>query len=214
MKQSRLTPEAAELIARRFRALSDPTRLRILDLLRRQDEASVGEIAELVGGSQQNVSKHLGALHAEGFVSRRKRGTSSIYRITDPGVHQICDGISAGIEAQLAEMEAVALRLSRPGPQRTTRNAPDRIRTCDLRFRRPTLYPTELRARVEASMASRGILWGAAWACSRDQRPLNSAWPGPLSRKVLTARCRSSVAKSSPASSRTARSAAGTPPSR
>jgi ArsR family transcriptional regulator len=106
MRQTRLTPEAAELIARRFRALSDPTRLRILDALRRQDEASVGEIAELVGGSQQNVSNHHGALHAEGYVSLRKRGTRSIYRIAHPGVHQICDGISAGIEAQLAEMEA------------------------------------------------------------------------------------------------------------
>src|ERR1044072_8579691 len=106
MGQSRLTPEAAELIARRFHALSDPTRLRVLDTLPRQDDASVGALAELVGGSQQNVPKHLGALHAEGFVSRNKRGTSSIYRITDPGVHQICDGISAGVEAQLAEMEA------------------------------------------------------------------------------------------------------------
>jgi ArsR family transcriptional regulator len=106
MRKGSLTPEAAELIARRFRALSDPTRLRILDILRSQDEASVGELAELVGGSQQNVSKHLSALHSEGFVSRRKRGTSSIYRIADPGVHQICDGISAGIETQMAEMEA------------------------------------------------------------------------------------------------------------
>ena len=101
-----MTAHRLLVIARRFRALSDPTRLRILDVLRRQDEASVGELTELVGGSQQNVSKHLSALHAEGFVSRRKRGTSSIYRITDPGVHQICDGISAGIEAQLADMEA------------------------------------------------------------------------------------------------------------
>jgi DNA-binding transcriptional ArsR family regulator len=110
MRSTPVTPEAAELIARRFRALSDPTRLRILDLLRRQDEASVGEIAELVGGSQQNVSKHLGALHAEGFVSRRKQGTSAMYRIADPGVHQICDGISAGIESQLAQMEAALSR--------------------------------------------------------------------------------------------------------
>lgn len=105
--QSPLNPEAAELIARRFRALSDPTRLRILDYLRRNDEASVGELTEVLGTSQQNVSKHLSALHAEGFVSRRKRGTSSLYRITDPGVHEICDGISAGIESQLAELEAV-----------------------------------------------------------------------------------------------------------
>jgi DNA-binding transcriptional ArsR family regulator len=107
MQRTPLTPDAAELIARRFRALSDPTRLRILDLLRRRDEASVGEIAELIGGSQQNVSKHLAALHAESFVSRRKRGTSALYRIADPGVHQICDGISAGIESQLAAIEAV-----------------------------------------------------------------------------------------------------------
>lgn len=105
--QSPLNPEAAELIARRFRALSDPTRLRILDYLRNHEEASVGELTEILGTSQQNVSKHLSALHAEGFVSRRKRGTSSLYRITDPGVHEICDGISAGIESQLAELEAV-----------------------------------------------------------------------------------------------------------
>ena len=106
MRKTPLTPDAAELVARRFRALSDPTRLRILDLLRRQDEASVGEIAAAVGGSQQNVSKHLAALHAEGFVARRKRGTSAMYRIFDPGVHQLCDGVSAGIESQLAAIEA------------------------------------------------------------------------------------------------------------
>ncbi len=105
--QSPLNPDAAELIARRFRALSDPTRLRILDYLRNHDEASVGELTQVLGTSQQNVSKHLSALHAEGFVSRRKRGTSSLYRITDPGVHEICDGISAGIESKLAELEAV-----------------------------------------------------------------------------------------------------------
>lgn len=105
--QNPLNPEAAELIARRFRALSDPTRLRILDYLRNHEEASVGELTEVLGTSQQNVSKHLSALHAEGFVSRRKRGTSSLYRITDPGVHEICDGISAGISSKLAELEAV-----------------------------------------------------------------------------------------------------------
>ena len=102
-----LTPEAAELIARRFRALADPTRLRILDLLRAQEEASVGELTAALEASQQNVSKHLSALLAEGFVARRKRGTSSLYRIADPGVHEICDGVTAGIETQLTELEAV-----------------------------------------------------------------------------------------------------------
>jgi DNA-binding transcriptional ArsR family regulator len=105
--KSPLNPEAAELIARRFRALSDPNRLRILDLLRNREEASVGELTEALGTSQQNVSKHLSALLAEGFVARRKRGTSSLYRIADPGVHELCDGVCAGIESQLAELEAV-----------------------------------------------------------------------------------------------------------
>lgn len=106
MKATELSPEAAELIARRFRALADPTRLRIVNLLRSQEEAAVGEIAATLGGSQQNISKHLAALHAEGFVARRKQGTSSLYRIADPGVHQICDGVTSGLEAQLAELEA------------------------------------------------------------------------------------------------------------
>ncbi|HET8813503.1 MAG TPA: metalloregulator ArsR/SmtB family transcription factor [Solirubrobacterales bacterium] len=104
--KSPLGPGAAELIARRFRALSDPTRLRILDHLRRNEEVSVGELTETLGTSQQNVSKHLSVLLAEGFVARRKRGTSSLYRIADPGVHELCDGVCAGIEAQLAELEA------------------------------------------------------------------------------------------------------------
>ena len=104
--KSPLSPGAAELIARRFRALSDPTRLRILDHLRAHEEASVGELTGTLGTSQQNVSKHLSALLGEGFVARRKRGTSSLYRIADPGVHELCDGVCAGIEAQLTELEA------------------------------------------------------------------------------------------------------------
>jgi DNA-binding transcriptional ArsR family regulator len=102
-----LNPDAAELIARRFRALSDPTRLRIIDHLRSREEASVGELTEALGSSQQNISKHLGALLAEGFVARRKRGTSSLYRIADPGVHEICEGVCSGLESQLNELEAV-----------------------------------------------------------------------------------------------------------
>lgn len=106
MMDKPLTPDAAELIAHRFQALSDPTRLRIIDLLRNREEASVGEITQALGSSQQNASKHLSTLLAGGFVARRKRGTSSLYRIADPGVHEICEGVCAGIEAQLAELDA------------------------------------------------------------------------------------------------------------
>jgi DNA-binding transcriptional ArsR family regulator len=102
-----LTPDAAELIARRFRALSDPTRLRILDTLRDRGEASVSELTDALDASQQNVSKHLAALHAEGYVGRRKEKTRSLYRVTDPAVLELCDQVCSGIEAQLAEIGAV-----------------------------------------------------------------------------------------------------------
>lgn len=102
-----MTPEAAELIANRFRALSDPTRLRIIDLLRVREEASVGELTEALGASQQNVSKHLSALSTGGFVARRKQGTSALYRISDPQVLDLCERVCAGIETQLAELERV-----------------------------------------------------------------------------------------------------------
>jgi DNA-binding transcriptional ArsR family regulator len=101
-----LTPDAAELIARRFRTLSDPTRLRILDTLRDREEASVSELTDALTTSQQNVSKHLAALRAEGYVARRKEKTSSLYRISDPAVLELCEQVCSGIEAQLAELNA------------------------------------------------------------------------------------------------------------
>lgn len=91
-----LDPETAELIAERFRALGDPTRLLILDHLRRHGETPVGEIAVRVGASQQNVSKHLSVLRVHCIVARRKQGTSSLYRVANPRVDRICDEAREG----------------------------------------------------------------------------------------------------------------------
>jgi DNA-binding transcriptional ArsR family regulator len=102
--KSPLDRDAAELVARRFHALSDPTRLRIVDILRNRDEASVGELTALLETSQQNVSKHLRALQDEGFVARRKQGTSSLYRIADPAVLELCDRLCEAMEAQLEQL--------------------------------------------------------------------------------------------------------------
>ena len=102
-----LTAEAADLIARRFRVLAEPTRLRLLDVLRDREEASVGELAEALATSQQNVSKHLAVLSSEGFVARRKAGTSALYRIADPAVFELCEQVCSGIEAQLSQLGAM-----------------------------------------------------------------------------------------------------------
>jgi len=108
-----LNDNSAELIARRFRALAEPTRLRILNHLRHHEDSSVGELAEALETSQQNVSKHLAALIAEGFVARRKQGTSSLHRIADPSVVDLCNAVCVGIEAQLEQVGAMLTAPSR-----------------------------------------------------------------------------------------------------
>jgi DNA-binding transcriptional ArsR family regulator len=95
-----------ELIARRFRVLGDPNRIRLLDLLREND-ATVTELHEALGASQQNVSKHLGVLLQAGIVTRTKEGTSARYAIADDGVFELCEHVCGGLRRQLAELDAL-----------------------------------------------------------------------------------------------------------
>lgn len=95
-----------DLIARRFRVLGEPTRIRLLDLLR-EEEATVNELHEALGASQQNVSKHLGVLLQAGIVSRTKQGTSARYAIADDGVFALCEHVCGGLRRQVAELDAL-----------------------------------------------------------------------------------------------------------
>ena len=95
-----------ELVAQRFRVLGEPMRIKLLDQLREGD-ATVGELQKALGGSQQNVSKHLGVLHAAGMVSRAKDGTHARYSISDPTVFDLCDQVCGGVRRQLQELEAI-----------------------------------------------------------------------------------------------------------
>lgn len=85
-----LTPELLELIAERFKALSEPARLKILNALR-DGEKSVSELMETTGLGQANVSKHLQLLHGLGFVERRKEGLYVHYSLASGDVFQLCD---------------------------------------------------------------------------------------------------------------------------
>ena len=95
-----------ELIARRFRVIGEPTRIKLLDLLREHD-ATVTELHEELGASQQNVSKHLGVLLQAGIVSRTKHGTSARYAIADDGVFELCEHVCGGLRRQVAELDAL-----------------------------------------------------------------------------------------------------------
>ena len=106
MTRHPLPDELIELIAHRFRVLADPTRIKLLDLLRER-EASVQELAEAIGSTQQNVSKHLGVLRQEGIVRRTKRGNFSYYSIADEGVFVLCEHVCGSLERQLDSLREI-----------------------------------------------------------------------------------------------------------
>jgi DNA-binding transcriptional ArsR family regulator len=95
-----LPPEALEQVAAYFQALSEPTRLQILNLLR-TGERNVGEIAQLTGYTAANVSRHLSLLAQHGMVARDSRGTSVYYRIADPSVDALCDLVCGRLAERL-----------------------------------------------------------------------------------------------------------------
>jgi len=95
-----------ELIAERFRVLAEPMRIRLLDALR-EAPATVQELQQATGASQQNVSKHLGLLLRSGLVSRSKEGNFSIYAIADEGVFDLCEHVCGGLRRQLDELDAL-----------------------------------------------------------------------------------------------------------
>ena len=75
-----LPDRLTEVIAQRFRVLGEPMRIRLLDRLRDGD-ATVRQLQEATGASQQNVSKHLAVLLAAGLVSRTKDGNYAATRL-------------------------------------------------------------------------------------------------------------------------------------
>lgn len=95
-----LTPEALKQVAAYFQALSEPTRLQILNLLR-TGERNVGELAQLCGYTSANISRHLAVLTQQGLVKRESRGTSGYYRIADESVYALCDLVCGSIARQL-----------------------------------------------------------------------------------------------------------------
>jgi DNA-binding transcriptional ArsR family regulator len=101
-----LPADLAELIARRFQVLSDPMRVRMVDLLR-DGELSVGGIAEALEAGQQNVSKHLNVLMDAGILHRRKDGNRVFYGIADDGVFALCEQVCGSLQAQLSTLAAV-----------------------------------------------------------------------------------------------------------
>jgi DNA-binding transcriptional ArsR family regulator len=101
-----MSAEALALVAVRFRALSEPSRLRLLIVLE-GGERCVNDLVRETGLSQANVSRHLHALVNAGILARRKSGLQVFYRISDPSIFEMCDHVCGSISEHLAKQASI-----------------------------------------------------------------------------------------------------------
>jgi ArsR family transcriptional regulator, cadmium/lead-responsive transcriptional repressor len=103
-------PLETDLVAKYFRGLGDPIRLRILELLRREGELSVGELVDRLTLPQPQVSNHLACLRWCGFVEARRDGRTVYNRIADPRVEAMLE-LAQSLLADNAEHVAACCRI-------------------------------------------------------------------------------------------------------
>ncbi len=96
-----------EAVGRLFSVLSEPSRLRVLQVLQ-AGPSTVGTIVSETGMKQANVSKQLGILYQAGVVARKREGNAVCYSIRLPLVLELCTLVCHGLRA---EAEALAQRL-------------------------------------------------------------------------------------------------------
>ena len=87
---AKIPDEVLDLMAEKFRMLSDATRLAILRTLM-DGERNVTSVVAETGRSQANVSKHLKMLAEAGLIARRKEGLQVYYRLDDTLVRKLCN---------------------------------------------------------------------------------------------------------------------------
>jgi DNA-binding transcriptional ArsR family regulator/precorrin-6B methylase 2 len=85
------TPQRWEL----YRLLSEPLRLRLLAVAA-EEELSIGELVDVLGESQPNVSRHVSTLKQAGLVALRREGTRALVSLRDDGDLVVKDAIGTG----------------------------------------------------------------------------------------------------------------------
>jgi len=91
-----------ELKADILKALAQPTRLKILELLR-NGERCICEIVPAINGEQSNISRHISLMQKSHLVTTRKDGVKVMVKVSDPKVFEILDSISLLLKKQIVE---------------------------------------------------------------------------------------------------------------
>ena len=99
-----------ELKAEILKALAQPTRLKILELLR-NGERCICEIVPAINGEQSNISRHISLMQKSHLVTTRKDGVKVMVNVRDPKVFEILDKVSAILKNQMREQERLFAKI-------------------------------------------------------------------------------------------------------
>jgi len=99
-----------ELKAEVLKALAQPTRLKILELLR-NGERCICEIVPAINGEQSNISRHISLMQKTNLVVTRKDGVKVMVKVKDLELFNILDGVSKILKDRFKEQEKLLLEI-------------------------------------------------------------------------------------------------------
>jgi len=91
-----------ELKAEILKALAQPTRLKILELLQ-NGEKCICEIVPALNGEQSNISRHISLMQKNNLVTTRKHGVKVMVKVKDPRVFEVLDSIGTILKNRMSE---------------------------------------------------------------------------------------------------------------
>jgi DNA-binding transcriptional ArsR family regulator len=100
-----------ELKADILKALAQPTRLKILELLR-EGEKCICEIVPAINGEQSNISRHISLMQKSHLVTTRKEGVKVMVKVRDTKVFEILDNVGLLLKKQIVETGKLIHKLS------------------------------------------------------------------------------------------------------
>ncbi len=110
---SKLDDRALLYVAKYFKALAEPMRLKVLNALQ-DGEKNVSQLTEITGGTQANISKHLSMLAESGLVKREARGTSVYYSIANPSVYELCELVCGQVADHMTSEADIKMMFATP----------------------------------------------------------------------------------------------------
>jgi len=97
---------AIQLKAEVLKALAQPTRLKILEMLR-NGERCICEIVPAINGEQSNISRHISTMQKSHLITTRKDGVKVMVKVRDPRIFEILDTVGLFLKTQMQEQNRV-----------------------------------------------------------------------------------------------------------